>query len=337
MHSYATYFDSNYLPRALSLFESLRRNGDESEIFALLLDEAAETFFASQTTNVRLITLNELETRFPELLKVKPTRSKMEYIFTLTPWLMKFVAEESNGDLVIYLDSDLYFFNEPQLVVAEMGSSDIGIIEHKYPKFLQKQLNKYGKFNVGWVGIRKSANGLACLNWWADRCLEWCFDKPEADRYADQGYLDQFPVLFEGVKVLKNKGFNLAPWNAHATVLTKVGGKPRLADTQEKLVFFHLHGLKNFGSRFITSDLNYFGKTHQSIIREVYTPYAGALRKFEKLVVDNGIPIGSTNKRGHGLRALAMRAQRSVFGLVSILIGNSFSVSSTYEGPKHGD
>ena len=326
MHSYATYFDTNYLPRALALFESLRHNGDQSEIYALLLDDIAGEYFAKKTLGIKTISLIELEHRFPELLTVKDSRSKMEYIFTLTPWLLKYVAEQTNSEVVIYLDSDLYFFNDPDLVVNDMAGADVGIIEHKYPKVLRNRLAKYGNYNVGWVGVRKSPNGLACLNWWSEKCLEWCSDKPEPGRYADQGYLDQFADLFKGVKVLKSQGFNLAPWNSQSTRIISVDNSLLISTSRERLVFFHFHGLKALGKRFATSHLNYLGLTSKSLISNVYIPYAKSLIKHEALVRAAGVIVGTGNVRGVGLRSIAMRVQRTIFALLTVLTGNSFRV-----------
>ena len=327
MHSYATYFDVNYLPRALSLFQSLRAHGDESDIYALLLDDSTEAFLAASDLRVETISLRMLEDRYPQLLSVKATRSKMEYIFTLTPWLMKYVAETTQNDLVIYLDADLYFFDDPKLVITDMANADVGIIEHKYPKAIQKSLAKYGKFNVGWVGIRKSSSGMECLNWWAEKCLDWCSDKPDQGRYADQGYLDAFPQKFSGVKILESQGFNLAPWNSQRKNIVKKLDSLTVSGTDARLVFFHFHGLKRIGRRFITSHLSYMGLTDRSLVTHLYIPYANSLVANEALVSSWGLEIGGANRRGTGARSVLMRAQRLTFALISMLTGNSFRAS----------
>jgi hypothetical protein len=207
-----------------------------------------------------------------------------------------------------------------------MADAAVGIIEHKYPNLLRKRLAKYGNYNVGWVGVRKSQDGLTCLNWWAEKCLEWCSDKPEPGRYADQGYLDQFPGRFNGVKVLKSQGFNLAPWNSQGTKITSVDNSLVISTSRERLVFFHFHGLKAFGKRFATSHLNYLGLTSKSLISNVYIPYAKSLIKHEALVRAAGVIVGTGNVRGVGLRSVAMRVQRTIFALLTVLTGNSFRV-----------
>src|SRR5207237_5145326 len=106
----------------------------------------------------------------------------------------------------------------------------------------RKHEAKSGIYTVGWVSFRRDADGLACLRWWRERCLEWCRDRHEDGRFADQKYLDDWPTRFEGVRVLQHKGANLAPWNlSNVTVQIREG---RIQADEEPLLFFHFHGLK---------------------------------------------------------------------------------------------
>ena len=330
MTIYCSYSDFNYLPRLLALLESLVSFGTSSDILILALDDSTNEFFAQHPRNgVRPITLSEVETRFPELTQIKHSRSKMEYIFTLTPFVMKFALENSEKDqIVAYLDADLFFFDNPQEVLKSMGGSDIGIIPHNYTDNLAKSLTKYGNFNVGLVAIRNSESGNECLNWWASQCLEWCGDEPMDGKYADQGYLDQFPNLFEGVKVLENRGFNLAPWNTMGQViLSDSDGRVTLGD-HTPLTFFHFHGLKRFGKWMVTSQLNYRSPASKSLVENVYKPYLRALLKAEK-ELENTESSRPTQKlvRGKGVRKWARNLLGKLLMIASVLTGNAVDMS----------
>jgi hypothetical protein len=61
--------------------------------------------------------------------------------------------------------------------------------------------------------FRRDDNAEQCLRWWRARCVEWCFQTPEPDRWLDQKYLDEVPRRFQGVHVLHDPPVNMAIWN----------------------------------------------------------------------------------------------------------------------------
>jgi hypothetical protein len=83
---------------------------------------------------------------------------------------------------------------------------------HRFAPFL-RHYEQHGRYNVGVLAWRRDRGGLACLDWWRERCLEWCHDRLEPGRYADQKYLEEWPRLFTGVVECRHPGVNLAPWN----------------------------------------------------------------------------------------------------------------------------
>ena len=331
MHAYCTYFDSGYLSRGLSLIDSIRANGDEAPIWVLALDDVAREYLDSAALpNVFTLTIAEIEAAFPELLPLKSSRSRMEYYFTTTPLVMRWVLNQYENPAettVVYLDSDLYFFDDPKLVLDSVGVGSIGIIEHRYPRSQQKRLAKYGRFNVGWVGVRGDVNGLACLDWWGARTIEWCSDVPSDGRYADQGYLDSFPVLFDGVVVLDSPGFNLAPWNtARYHLAVDSGGQVLVAGSP--LVFFHFHGLRRVGTWYVTSQLVYGARLGDILRNRVYVRYLKHLEVASRLVQPKLATTPVIKRRGNGLWGLASRALKAATDKATILSGNAVSLKS---------
>lgn len=333
-HHYVTYFDSGYLPRGLLLIKSLRDNGDSSQIWILALDQFVfDTITSLQLPNVSVFSENDLENCYPQLRDVKNKRTRMEYVFTRTPFVMKYVAEHQNNQnaVVIYLDADLYFTGNPESVIKELAEYSIGIIPHAYSKRLASKLAKYGKYNVGWVGIKNNFQGMQCLNWWSQKCLEWCGDTPKDGAYADQGYLDQFEEKFDGVKILRNPGFNLAPWNDSKTKLVKTN-REIFISPNIPLVFFHVHGLKKYGKFYVNAELVYRHLADKSIREFVYRTYCEQLEEIQGNLQSN-IPLIKP-KRGVGLRGLFFRTQKQLFVLISILLGN-FTTVETKNSPNN--
>ncbi|HWL01035.1 MAG TPA: hypothetical protein VNQ52_01535 [Microbacteriaceae bacterium] len=318
-HAYCTFFDVGYLSRAMSLVESLRRHGDDAPVWVLALDgEVASRIAALGIDGIHVIEIAELEAAVPGLAPLKSERSRMEYYFTMTPLLIRHVMRRSEpGTAVAYLDADMWFFDDPGAVWDAMGAGSIGIIEHRYPPAIERRLAKYGRFNVGWVGFAGDERAAACLDWWSASTLEWCGDTPVDGKYADQGYLDQFPGRFDGVAILEPLGMDAAPWNSSRFPWTERAGRPYVGG--DPLVFFHFHGVRRLGGWWVTSQLIYRAPIGRVLRDLVYRPYAAALDRWDARLQIAAPPA----KRGVGIRGLLFRAQRVVLGVVSVLSGNA--------------
>jgi hypothetical protein len=214
MNHYCTYFDRGYLVRGVALWLSLKRHDPSAVLWALCLDDAAaEAVRRLGEADLHVVPLPELEAADPELAAVKPNRSRTEYYFTLSPCLPRWLLLQQPGiEVVTYVDADMAFFSDPAPLFAELGDNNVLIVEHRFPDFL-RQLESRGRFNVGVLCFRNSAEGRRCLDWWREQCLAWCHDWIEGDKFADQKYLDAWPRLFLGVVACQHPGVNLAPWN----------------------------------------------------------------------------------------------------------------------------
>ena len=330
MTTYCSYLDVSYLPRFIALVESMAplRPGDAIKVLAL--DNSVEEFFrAYPIPGLEVTKLTDFESAFPVLSAAKKDRTALEYVFTLTPFLIKYHLERSfEGTLVVYLDADLYFFDSPQKVVDELGTSAIGFMPHRFNARIAKKLSKYGLYNVGWVGIRNSKTGRECVDWWTDRCLEWCLDTPIDGKYADQGYLDKMPMLFSEVKVLENRGFNLAPWNTSGQRFSKDIQGNVLINNETPLVFFHFQGLTKVGKWMATSQLNYRSNAPAELTELVYKPYLVSFKRAEE-VVNHYSDVYPARKlsRGRGIRKIVRNTVSKVLLVVSALTGNLIDMS----------
>lgn len=308
------------------LIESLRANGDDSPVYILALDDETEVYLRENALpGVFVVSIDEIESDEPRLVALKTLRSKMEYYFTCTPLIIRYVMNQLAipDSLAIYLDSDLFFFDNPSRVVEAMDGASVGIIEHRYLESTSQKLDKYGRFNVGWVGFRNDAKGRDVLNWYADQTLEWCSDKPERGKYADQGYLNWFPE-FPGVRILNSAGFNLAPWNTRRHILT-LSKEPTVAVRADgdPLVFFHFHGLREFRSWFTSSQLLYRSPMTRVLKEFVYRPYAIALSSKNAEMRNTASFQGSIRKRGSGLRGFISRQRSLITNVLSVVSGNA--------------
>ncbi len=277
MYYFCTYFDHRYLPRGLALYHSLRRHCPSFRLWVLCMDRVCYNVLSRLgLSNIHLITLEDLEKDDEELLNAKQNRSTIEYYFTCTPSLPLFVLHNyPEVDVINYLDADLFFFADPGPLFDEIADRSIAIIPHRFPEGLRDK-ERFGIYNVGWLSFRRDEHAFACLRWWRERCLEWCYDRCEGGRYADQKYLDHLPRLFRGVVVLRHKGANLAPYNIANYKIREDEG--RVWVEEQPLIFYHYHGFNRIWGWLYDPNLAEFKAKPSGIVkRSIYLPYIQTL------------------------------------------------------------
>lgn len=295
---FCAYFDHHYFDRGLALYASLLAHCPGARLWVLCLSEEchrALTLLAlPQLVPIRL---EEFEAGNAALASAKKNRSTIEYYFTCTASLMDWIlARDPEIAVLTYLDSDMFFFSSPAPIFQAFEGYSSLIIEHRFPSAL-KDREIYGKYNVGWASFRRDPDGLACLAWWRDRCLEWCYDRLEGDRFADQKYLDRFPEMFKGVLVLDNPGANLAPWNLANHRLEERGGH-LLADGVP-LIFFHFHDFRRLGPFWRTRHREHTFSPQPFLTRVLYRPYIRALAAARRLGGTVGVKQRAALRQDH--------------------------------------
>lgn len=282
-YHFCTYFDRNYLARGLALYRSLQQHVGSFELHVLCLDAPTLQFLREyDAPGLNPVGLDELEAWAPELRAARDERSRIEYYFTCTPYLARFILDLEKGiDAVTYLDADLYFFDDPAPVYDELGAGSILAIGHRFPERLAPAL-EYGLYNVGYLTFRNDETGRACLKRWSEQCLDWCHDRLENGRFADQKYLDEWPDRYPGFVELRHPGGGIAPWNLDTHAVETEGGRVRV--NGRPLIFFHFHGLKLLGRFLVDPGLDSYGTRLDRVLRRaVYAPYVRELRRAGKL------------------------------------------------------
>lgn len=319
---YCTYFDHRYLPIGLALHESLLRVGKEFTLWVLAMDrEAAEFLEASALPGVRVVGLETLEAFDTELEAAKKTRSRIEYYFTCSPCFPRYLITTHGLDMITYVDSDLFFFSSPETLFDELGDASVAIVPHRFSRTAERTHARFGRYNVGWLTFRATQSGLACLDWWRARCIEWCFDRVEASRYADQKYLDYFEREFRDVVALSNPGANLAPWNVAAHSI-ELDGDTVLVDGRP-LVFFHYQGFRRIGPSEYDTNLTSYGARMSPALRDgIFLPYIAALRRAEFVVAQRIAVYRGANLRRAGVHHLYLAVSRTWRTFRARLAGN---------------
>lgn len=289
MNHFCTYCDQGYAARLLCLHDSLAAAGEPFVLHVLCFDAETERVLRSAgQPSIDIVALNEVLLADPDYASIRAQRTKVEFYFTATPVFLRYCFDRAPAALqMTYLDADLYFFGRPSAVFAAQGEASVGIVPHRFPPRL-RHLEEKGIYNVGWVSFHRDTSGLACLGWWRERCLEWCHDRVDGGRYADQGYLDEFPKRFSGVRVLEDPGINAAPWNIDDARLEVRSGVVHLED--RPLLFYHFQGMRELLPGWFDPGLLFYSSTMTRALREfVYLPYLRKLVAMQERLRMQGI------------------------------------------------
>lgn len=169
-----------------------------------------------------------------------------EVCFALKPYIVRAVLEEGMSS-VHYIDSDIRFFSNADLLEEQLSASDILLTPHYLNPFPDDGLKpnvlallRGGVFNAGYIGVRNTPTALRFLEWWGNRVVRQGKNEPQNGTCGDQRWLDLVPVLFPGCKILRHPGANVAYWNLHERPLSL--NKDVYECGGHKLLFFHFSG-----------------------------------------------------------------------------------------------
>lgn len=259
MYHYCTLFNANYLTRGIAMLESLAKYATNYHIYVLTFDDITYQVLSERAIpHTTLIALSDFEDQ--DLLACKSTRSIGEYCWTCTPALIYHCITRFSLPACTYIDADLYFFDNPNILIDEMGNHSISLTKHNYtPQYDQSATS--GIYCVQFMTFKADTNGLEALLWWREQCIKWCFARFEDNKFGDQKYLDDWTSRFDGVYVLQNERCGIAPWN--------VQQYPYL-----KPIFYHFHNLS-----FIDQDRVDLGSyaLPKATIANIYAPYIAHL------------------------------------------------------------
>ncbi len=291
MINFCTLFDCNYLDKGIALYKSLERVSQNFVLYIFCFDDKSfEILNDLKFCHAVILHHSCIET--PKLLEKKKERSKAEYCWTCTPVIVEYVLNNYPVDSCTYLDSDLYFYFNPQVLFDEIYESkaDTVIVEHRFKntKYGRKLEERNGKYCVEFNYFCQNDNSRRILEWWKDKCFEWCYDKAEPDRMGDQKYLNKFKSLFSGVHELQYLGGGVAPWNLEQYKLkSKRDNDITMIDNdgrEFKLVFYHFQNIRYLPNRMV----NIKSQTKNKKLKySIYIPYLKEIENIRKFLKED--------------------------------------------------
>lgn len=280
---FVTFFDHRFLVQGLALHESLRRWLPEATLWVVCLDDLAAAQITSLALpGLRALPLEEVET--DTLRAAKATRSRVEYIYTLTPFTYEFVsAVVPDVRRITYVDADLYLFADPKLLFDELDASGKSVLmtEHGYaPRYASIEATS-GRFCVQFLPVIWDANGRTVVRDWQQKCLGGTGTGADRGKvFGDQKYLEDWPRDFpDAVHVSGQIEQMLGPWNADF--------QQRRNGAAFRPVFYHFHSLRMLPAGWIQLCAGY----DVTAALPLYEEYLQALRRQRAVLRAAGIPL----------------------------------------------
>ena len=285
-----TLYNSLYLDKGLVLYDSLKACAKDFELYVLCMDEKCyEVLTDLGEKNLSPIPLAAVENE--EMLKAKSNRTIAEYCWTCTSRLIQYILETYQPECCTYIDADMYFYHDPQLLVGELldAGKSVMMVPHRFTSQNESEAQKVGTYCVEFNVFKNDQSGWEVLNHWHHQCLECCSNLGDGIHWGDQKYMDEWPVLFaDKVHVCEHPGAGVAPWNLEwyrnydSATNTVVYQKNEVT---VPVVFYHFQSIAYFSRKKINTNV---ASNNPSIdyqmVEQLYEPYLRHIDKKKQLI-----------------------------------------------------
>ncbi|MFE1600874.1 hypothetical protein [Methylobacterium sp. ID0610] len=277
-----TSISFSYLPRARILADSLRRHHPDWTLWLCISDLEPDGYRLAADDHGfdRVLWAKDLPV---EPLPGWIFRHNVVELCTAVKGFFLNHILDSGADLVFYIDPDIVLFNDLAPAVDALRDNAIILTPHLVdpePRAAAMWENErstllHGVYNLGFLGVRNGAEGRRFAAWWQERLEAYCFEEASKGIYTDQRWCDLVPALFDGVRILRDPGFNVASWNLGSRPVTfdRTG---TLRAGEVPLRFYHFTKITHVGAAMIE---RYAGRS--SAIFELVHWYRSQIARYE--------------------------------------------------------
>jgi hypothetical protein len=268
-----TYFDFNFLPRGLALYNSIKKFHSDFRFYVLAFD--SETYdYLRNLNDSRIVPVSFQTYNSFFNTSIENYEDRKQYYFSATPNICIYLLNKySDIDILLYLDADVYLFNSLEPLYNEFGNSSIGICPHRLHPIVKRLTKNHGIYNVGVNLFRNNLVGKKCLNDWKQECESWYKGKPgyNLNYFSDQIFLDKWPEKYSEVKVIQHIGIDVAPWNAANYKFRKENNILYVNDFP--VIIYHFSSLKRIAEKKWNANTIIYMASVKSVLLEMYINY----------------------------------------------------------------
>lgn len=246
-HSF-TSITANYLPKARVLANSIKQHNPGLHFHLVLCDTVPTELRLEDEPFDSIIQIDELPIPNSKAWIFKHTL--VELCTAVKGYGFLEIIQRHDAQKVFYFDPDIIVLNELSTLVDKLDHASVLLTPHQTEpeETLEAIIDneicslKHGAYNLGFLGVNNSNNGIKFLQWWCDRLHRFCYDDKARGLFTDQKWVDLALSYFDDIHIAREPQYNVATWNlTHRRATGSLKGG--IFINQQPLVFFHFSGL----------------------------------------------------------------------------------------------
>jgi lipopolysaccharide biosynthesis glycosyltransferase len=248
MHFF-TSVTSNYIPKARVLAKSVKRHCPDSVFYLVLCDDLPEAFHLEEEPFDHVLQIKDLGLPVENLEQWVFMHTVVELCTAVKGQAFIKIFESDGADKIVYLDPDIVVFDDLQELSHLLDTYSVVLTPHQVEPEKDADAVRdneicslmHGVFNLGFLAVRRSSEGIRFVKWWRERLIDHCYDNIPNGLFTDQKWVDLAPAFFDDLYILRDKSYNVATWNlTHRTVTEGADGKYYVDG--KPLQFYHFSG-----------------------------------------------------------------------------------------------
>lgn len=269
----------NYLAQAYTLGQSIKHHEPDTDFFIIVSDFIGDIELNNSFTHLSPKILSEINI---EDLSFK--YNVIEFSTAIKPFFITYFFKK-NYDKVVYLDPDMYIYNNLNIIYNNLDDYDFIITPHIRKHYIEfngstseEEILFVGIYNLGFFAVRNTSISLRFIKWWEEKLKEQCYaDKFDA-LHVDQKWLDFLPSFFpENVLIEKSPTINMASWSIHEVEFQEINEIYYI--DEQPLVIYHFSGIDILDDDNINKKQSKFNLSNKPEYKNLFKKYRDTVKK----------------------------------------------------------
>ena len=200
-----TICSNNYLAQAFTLGDSLAQSNPDYHFFIGLCDRLNDQIDYALISKYPIVDVSQLG--LPSLDDMASRYNIIELNTAVKPFYFQyFFAKYEQAVQVLYIDPDIFVYEKMNLIDDAFLHNSFQLTPHILTPIPLDGLHpgenfflKYGIYNLGFLGLKRSVEVHEFLEWWGERLKRFCYKDVKRGYFVDQKWIDLVPIFWNNV------------------------------------------------------------------------------------------------------------------------------------------